>query len=51
MKTFGLMAAVGKIELGDFGKYSSMDRRGTAQQGRIPIASNLQTVDNLSCPT
>ena len=36
MKTFGLMAAIGKIELDNFRKRSSLGKRGTAKQGRIP---------------
>ena len=36
MKTFGLMAAIGKIELDNFRERSSMGKRGTAKQGRIP---------------
>ena len=39
MKTFGLMAAVGKIELDNFRERSSMGRRGAAKQGRIPIGN------------
>ena len=39
MKTFGLMAAVGKIELDNFRERSSMGKRGTAKQGRIPISN------------
>ena len=37
MKTFGLMAAIGKIELDNFRERSSMGKRGTAKQGRIPV--------------
>ena len=36
MKTFGLMAAIGKIELDNFRERASMGRRGAAKQGRIP---------------
>ena len=36
MKTFGLMAAIGKIELDNFRERSSMGKRGSAKQGRIP---------------
>ena len=36
MKTFGLMAAIGKIELDNFRERSSMGKRGTAKQGRFP---------------
>ena len=39
LKTFGLMAAVGKIELDNFRERSSMGKRGTAKQGRIPISN------------
>ncbi len=38
MKTFGLMAAIGKIELDNFRERASMGRRGMAKQGRIPNA-------------
>ena len=37
MKTFGLMAATGKIELDNFRERSTMGRRGAAKQGRVPI--------------
>ena len=37
MKTFGLMAAIGKIELDNFRERASMGKRGSARQGRIPI--------------
>ena len=36
MKTFGLMAAIGKIELDNFRERASMGKRGAAKQGRIP---------------
>lgn len=36
MKTFGLMAAIGKIEIDSFRERASMGRRGMAKQGRIP---------------
>ena len=36
MKTFGLMAAIGKIELDNFQERSTMGKRGTAKQGRVP---------------
>ena len=39
MKTFGLMAAIGKIELDNFRERASMGRRGAAKQGRIPIGN------------
>ncbi|MCY4582870.1 MAG: recombinase family protein [Chloroflexi bacterium] len=38
MKTFGLMAAIGKIELDNFRERASMGKRGAAKQGRIPIS-------------
>ena len=39
MKTFGLMAAVGKIELDNFRERASMGKRGSAKQGRVPIGN------------
>ena len=36
MKTFGLMAAIAKIELDNFRERSTMGKRGTAKQGRAP---------------
>ena len=36
MKTFGLMAAIGKIELDNFRERASMGKRGSAKQGRMP---------------
>ncbi len=36
MKTFGLMVAIGKIELDNFRERSTMGKRGTAKQGRTP---------------
>ncbi len=39
MKTFGLMAAIGKIELDNFRERASMGKRGSAKQGRIPNGS------------
>ena len=36
MKTFGLMAAIGKIELDNFRERSAMGKRGMAKQGRVP---------------
>ena len=36
IKTFGLMAAIRKIELDNFRERASMGRRGMAKQGRIP---------------
>ena len=39
MKTFGLMAAIGKIELDNFRERASMGKRGTAKRGRIPTGS------------
>ncbi len=38
MKTFGLMAAIGKIELDNFRERASMGKRGAAKQGRIPAS-------------
>ena len=43
MKTFGLMAAIGKIELDNFRERSSMGKRGSAKQGRIPATSPTAT--------
>ncbi len=37
MKTFGLMAAIGKIELDNFRERITMGKRGSAKQGRIPV--------------
>ena len=37
MKTFGLMAAIGKIELDNFRERSTLGKRGTAKQGRVPM--------------
>ena len=39
MKTFGLMAAIGKIELDSFRERSSMGKRGAAKMGRIPVSN------------
>ena len=36
MKTFGLMAAIGKIELDNFRERATMGKWGTAKQGRVP---------------
>ena len=36
MKTFGLMAAIGKIELDNFRERSTLGKRGTVKQGRVP---------------
>ena len=36
LKTFGLMAAIGKIELDNFRERSTLGKRGTAKQGRVP---------------
>ena len=36
MKTFGLVAAIGKIELDNFRERSTMGKRGTAKLGRVP---------------
>ena len=40
MKTFGLMAAIGKIELDNFRERSTMGKRGAAKQGRAPTGGN-----------
>ena len=37
MKTFGLMAAIGKIKLDNFRERSTLGKRGTAKQGRVPM--------------
>ena len=39
MKTFGIMAAIGKIELDNLRERSSMGKRGAAKQGRIPTSA------------
>ncbi len=39
MKTFGLMAAIGKIELDNFQERASMGKRGAAKMGRIPVSN------------
>ena len=39
MKTFGLMAAIGKIELDNFRERAGMGKRGKAKQGRLPTGS------------
>ncbi len=39
MKTFGLMAAIGKIELDNFRERSTMGKRGTAKQRRVPTGN------------
>ena len=39
MKTFGLMAPIGKIELDNFRERTSMGKRGAAKQGRIPVSN------------
>ena len=39
MKTFGLMAAIGKIELDNFRERATLGKRGTAKQGRVPTGS------------
>ena len=39
MKTFGLMAAIGKIELDNFRERASMGKRGTAKQGPVPVSN------------
>ena len=40
MKTFALMAAIGKIELDNFRERSTMGKLGTAKQGRVPPAAS-----------
>ena len=40
MKTFGLMAAIGKIELDNFRERSTLGKRGTAKQGRVPTGGS-----------
>ena len=40
MKTLGLMAAIGKIELDNFRERSTMGKRGAAKQGRRPRAAS-----------
>ena len=39
MKAFGLMAAIGKIELDNFRNRASMGKRGAAKQGHIPVSN------------
>ncbi len=39
MKTFGLMAAIGKLELDSFRERASMGKRGAAKAGRIPVSN------------
>ncbi len=39
MKTFGLMAAIGKLELDNFRERSTMGKRGSAKQGRMPAGA------------
>ena len=39
MKTFGLMAAIGKIELDNFRERASMGKRGAAKITRIPVSN------------
>ena len=39
MKTFGLMDAIGKIELDNFRERATMGKRGSAKQGRMPAGS------------
>ena len=39
MTTFGLMAAIGKVELDNFKQRSRMGKRGAAKAGRAPIGS------------
>ena len=37
MKTFGLVAAIGKIELDNFRERFTMGKRGAAKQGWMPV--------------
>ncbi len=39
MKTFGLMAAIGKIELDNFREKTTMGKRGSAKRGRVPAGT------------
>ena len=39
MKTFGIMAAIGKIELDNLRERSSMGKRGAANLGRVPTSA------------
>ncbi len=39
IKTFGIMAAIGKMELDNFRERASMGKRGKAKQGRMPNGS------------
>ena len=39
MKTFGLMAAIGKIELDNFRERTTMGKRGSAKRGRMPAGA------------
>ena len=41
MKTFGLMGAIGKIELEDFRERSTMGKRGATKRGRAPTGGLL----------
>ena len=46
MKTFGLMAAIGKIELHNFRERASMGRRGWPSKGGFPIPKcRMDTVE------
>ena len=47
MKTFGLMAAIGKIELDNFRERASMGKRGSAKQGPHPRQQRPLRVQNL----
>ena len=42
MKTFGLMAAIRKIELDNFRERASMGKRGSAKQGRRPVVEEAE---------
>ncbi len=39
MKTFGIYAAVGKIEIDNFRERATLGKRGVAKRGRVPVGS------------
>jgi site-specific DNA recombinase len=39
MKTFGILAAVGKVEIDNFRERATLGKRGSARRGRMPIGS------------
>ena len=39
MKTFGIFAAVGKVEIDNFRERAMLGKRGAAKRGRVPIGS------------